>query len=252
MSNNWIPVTERLPEEYGRYIVQYTLPEFGCDSNGKCRQDIGICSYDPVNSLWCELRKVVAWQPLPELWVDPSLPQKGDYGYYDGEKWIKIRSIEMTGNAPVDIEDLGEVTYTTTIYPESGKPMVVKLPVNKSKIVYINEGGSSKCKYSCVDYPCKYCHDDPISGTSHCILLNTYVPDDIDRNGCPHFVFAKTCIDCKHANKTMYETGTLDSIEYRCNLQNDKYMYDDGTSFTDHYDNVPECNIGKFEYKFND
>ena len=142
--DNWIPVTERLPEKYGRYLVQIILPEFGRDSKENYRQDICICSYDPVDSLWCEVRKVVAWQPLPELWVDPDEPKKGDYGYFDGKKWIKIQSIVGTGNSPADIEDIGEVTYTTTIYPESGKPMVVKIPVNTGKTVYINASESAE------------------------------------------------------------------------------------------------------------
>lgn len=140
----WIPITERLPKTLDNYLVQYPITDFGRDANGNYRQNIVICTYDPDKQDWYEhirgwvIDNVVAWQPLPELWVDSSLPQKGDYGYYDGERWVKIQSIEMTGNAPVDIEDLDEVTYTTMIYPESGKPMVVKIPVNLGKTVYVN------------------------------------------------------------------------------------------------------------------
>lgn len=148
--DNWIPVTERLPKTLDNYLVQYKITDFGRDANGNYRQNIVICTYDPDKQDWHEhirgwsIDNVVAWQPLPKLWIDPDEPKKGDYGYYDGEKWVKIQSIEGTGNAPVDIKDLGEVTYTTTIYPESGKPMVVKIPVNTGKTVYINTSESAE------------------------------------------------------------------------------------------------------------
>jgi hypothetical protein len=38
------------------------------------------------------ITNVVAWQPLPEFYVDPNVPNKGDYGIFDGEKWVNMRT----------------------------------------------------------------------------------------------------------------------------------------------------------------
>ena len=82
LTNGWIPVSERLPEESGHYLVTYHewskgeyLPKFDftCEKilrfyrgefrmpvccNDKIEQDIG--------------REVVAWQPLPEPYKEVS------------------------------------------------------------------------------------------------------------------------------------------------------------------------------------
>ncbi len=145
--DDWISVKDKLPDKDGRYLIQCDMSKkYGHDQNGLPIYVITIFTYFADEQCWkddCNFtaRNVVAWQPLPEKWEDPDLPKEGDYGYYDGEKWVKIQSIEVTGNAPVDVED--EVTYTTTIYPKSGKPVVVKIPVNTGKTVYIN---TSECK----------------------------------------------------------------------------------------------------------
>lgn len=61
------------------------------------------------------------------------------------------------------------------------------------------------------------------------------------------FKLAKTCIDCKYRNATIYETGTIDDVEYRCPFQGNKLMYDDINPLVSHYSDVPECNVEKFE-----
>jgi len=52
----WIPVTERLPEEYAQYLV--------CDEDGDC------CVYWLEDAYWArrdiEREHIVAWMPLPE------------------------------------------------------------------------------------------------------------------------------------------------------------------------------------------
>ncbi len=99
---------------------------------------------------------------------------------------------------------------------------------------------------NCIDNDCKHlctCGDD-----LYCSLTNTPVPNDIDKMQCSKYSQAKTCIDCIYAKATVYETGEVDSIEYRCSLQGNAYIYDDINPHCSHYSDVPECNIGKFEY----
>lgn len=103
-------------------------------------------------------------------------------------------------------------------------------------------------KNNCIDSPCIYSHYqfDPFNHF-WCALHNCEPPDNVDETGCNDFKLAKTCIDCKHSLQTVYETGTIDDIEYRCPFQNKKLIYDDSNCGVDHYGDVPECNIGQFE-----
>lgn len=56
----WIPVTERLPEEDGTYIV--------------CLDDRSVFEYDYISKWWDDDawqycgKDVVAWMPLPDPW----------------------------------------------------------------------------------------------------------------------------------------------------------------------------------------
>lgn len=58
-----------------------------------------------------------------------------------------------------------------------------------------------------------------------------------------------TCLDCKYANKRIYETGQIDDVEYRCSLQNNKMIYDDLHPMDENYDyhDLPECPVDMFE-----
>ena len=98
---------------------------------------------------------------------------------------------------------------------------------------------------NCIDFPCK--HRCDTFHTSYCSLHNSEVPDDVDVTGCKDFVFAHTCIDCKHTKSTTYETGTIDDIEYKCPFQDNKLIYDDLNPYLSHYSDIPECNCNKFE-----
>lgn len=102
---------------------------------------------------------------------------------------------------------------------------------------------------NCIDNNCKHfyyrCGQDDL----YCDLTNNTVPDDIEETQCDKYSEAKTCIDCVHAKITVYETGTVDSVEYRCSLQDDLLIYENLNPYYPHYSDVPECNIGKFKYE---
>lgn len=60
IENRWIPVTERLPEEYGRYLVTV-------DSKAIKEKVVATDDYFPYG--WDDyMDDVVAWQYLPEPW----------------------------------------------------------------------------------------------------------------------------------------------------------------------------------------
>ena len=76
--NRWIPVSERLPEEYGTYMVAWRPVGYSPEDVMK-KTYSGITSfyemveYDPDDeALWigcieqCDNYSVLAWQPLPE------------------------------------------------------------------------------------------------------------------------------------------------------------------------------------------
>ena len=66
--NNWIPCAERLPDDYGIYLV--TLYGLECNDTDFCKYnpDTQQFSWDAV----CD--DVIAWMPLP----DPYSPDSSD------------------------------------------------------------------------------------------------------------------------------------------------------------------------------
>jgi len=74
--------------------------------------------------------------------VKDKLPDKDNVS--TGEKWIKIKSATITSNDHVHVSGIGDVRYTTTIYPEDGKPMVVTVPRNADDTVYMNNSESEE------------------------------------------------------------------------------------------------------------
>lgn len=99
---------------------------------------------------------------------------------------------------------------------------------------------------NCIDNECKHLY--AYMGELYCSLSNEEIPEDIE-TGCKFFTHARTCINCKHSKLEIYETGTIDDIEYRCPFQGNKLIYDDLDPYTSHYADVPECNIDKFEQR---
>ena len=61
---HWIPVTERLPEHSGWYLVTQILTE---------DDDQLVCpKWYPTWSGWYENKQVIAWMPMPEPWKGES------------------------------------------------------------------------------------------------------------------------------------------------------------------------------------
>ena len=100
-------------------------------------------------------------------------------------------------------------------------------------------------KLNCIDNECKHLYS--YIGEYYCELTKKEIPDDIDITQCDDFMQAHTCINCIHSIQTVYETGTIDDIEYRCPFQNRKLIYDDINTYYQHFSDVPECKIDKFE-----
>lgn len=68
--HRWIPVTERLPEENGIYIVTYKIPHEGKDYE---TFGVGVKHFIGRLKMWSmnDLSTPIAWMPLPE-------PYKGE------------------------------------------------------------------------------------------------------------------------------------------------------------------------------
>ena len=68
--------------------------------------------------------------------------------------------------------------------------------------------------------------------------------DDFD---CVDYTIAKNCVTCKHSQERVYETGTVDGIQYRCPFQNNAVIYKDTNFMNLHHYSIPECQINKWE-----
>lgn len=65
-TNQWFPCTEKLPAEYGNYLIttEYEEVDIGTfDPNGRN----GWSGCDADGFYWMD--KVIAWMPLPEPYV---------------------------------------------------------------------------------------------------------------------------------------------------------------------------------------
>jgi hypothetical protein len=63
---SWIPVSERLPEEYIHVLCQFTL-----GGMGECYLAHGV--FHVVGGLVMTCNEVIAWMPLPEPFQPPTM-----------------------------------------------------------------------------------------------------------------------------------------------------------------------------------
>ena len=63
MNNKWIPVSERLPEEMGAYLVSFD-DDFVRFSNGWYK--VSVVWFFADKKTWLTDFKIKAWMPLPE------------------------------------------------------------------------------------------------------------------------------------------------------------------------------------------
>jgi hypothetical protein len=98
----------------------------------------------------------------------------------------------------------------------------------------------------CEDNDCAYYKMD-YQDRTYCSKKNRFI--DNETGECEYFTPSQTCDLCKHSYMKVYETGSIDDIEYYCKLQNGKLIYDDLSPYMINFADFPKCNINKFEKK---
>ena len=81
---------------------------------------------------------------------------------------------------------------------------------------------------------------------SFCDKYKKFIPDE---ELCQEYIKAEKCYNCKHSKEIVYETGSIDCIDYHCRLQKGKMIYSDIDWAISHYAGFPDCNINKWESK---
>jgi len=105
---------------------------------------------------------------------------------------------------------------------------------------------------TCSDKECRYFIDkyDKQNGIwefySFCKKQNNFIPDEIS---CEDYLESKLCYNCKNNTIKIYESGTIDSIDYHCKLQENKLIFSDIHCFVSNYGEFPDCLINKWEYE---
>ena len=106
----WIPVSERLPEENGPLGTSYSLVQVllsdGSVTTGWCSRGHKMWYYLPYGGTHfigqeCENAPVVAWQPMsepPKERIDETILQQDELlKRRDALKWVKINDEGITG-----------------------------------------------------------------------------------------------------------------------------------------------------------
>lgn len=97
----------------------------------------------------------------------------------------------------------------------------------------------SDCKYALEDY------NDKMFCTKKKINITDAIHDEADK--CKSFKKLEFCDTCQYCKSIVYETGTIDCIDYRCILQNNKFIYSNNNPMTCQNAKFPECNLGMYE-----
>ena len=97
-----------------------------------------------------------------------------------------------------------------------------------------------------------------ISECSECKYLKEQLDDKLlctkhgkapSCNGCNDFDKLQFCDTCQYAKVLVYESGEIDSIDYRCILQNNKTIYSDLNPMRIDNTKYPECILDMYEEK---
>lgn len=104
---------------------------------------------------------------------------------------------------------------------------------------------------TCVDEECKYYTelfekiDEEWDYYSFCTKGKTFIP--YKNRICGIYTKARKCYNCNHSKSIVYETGTIDCIDYHCELQDDKMIYSDLNFSNSNYAEFPDCNIDRWK-----
>jgi hypothetical protein len=79
---------------------------------------------------------------------------------------------------------------------------------------------------------------------SFCTKKNSLIPEEVI---CNEYLPSHFCFNCKHQKVIVYESGEIDSIDYHCKLQNDKFIFSDLNWAISHYADFLDCPITKWE-----
>lgn len=80
---------------------------------------------------------------------------------------------------------------------------------------------------------------------NYCKKLNEYL-DDKEILLCELYEPSMKCFNCKHGKEIIYETGTIDCIDYHCKLQDNKMIFSDSSWALFNYSDFPDCQINKW------
>jgi hypothetical protein len=113
-------------------------------------------------------------------------------------------------------------------------------------------------KINCLNNDCRFIKEkDPLTDEFICTKDNSVIQFDVFDTDLPCTAFEKFefCDTCKHGKEVVYETGTIDEIDYYCKLQNIngdlKLIYIDIDPYINHNADFPRCSISHYEPKAN-
>lgn len=109
----------------------------------------------------------------------------------------------------------------------------------------------SGCTSNCIEDMCWHLRDHTLKDTDKliCMSSETNIEDPYRIKHCPRYKSIEGCVTCTHSLSEGVPTllGSLDSIIYRCELQDYKITYQDTKPFNCDYADIPKCEIDKFE-----
>ena len=94
-NNNWILVTDKLPDEDGKYLVQVSFPNKFDKSDELHIFDFFVKDSEWSNDYFLFIPEVVAWQPLPKLYKKSDSAEETTTKLYVGDH-VNVSIIDYT------------------------------------------------------------------------------------------------------------------------------------------------------------